>query len=110
MSAATKKLRALVFARACSRCECGCKRFISEETGRLDHFFGRGKVPEALSNCWALHLECDEAKTRNVPSGAHWARRFGYHAQKHGFYAESEACAARVQVLVAKGRANGGGR
>jgi hypothetical protein len=101
----TKKLRALVFARAADSCECGCRRYIGNDQGRLDHFFGRAKVAQALSNCWALSIDCDIRKTLNEPSGAYWLERFIVHAERHGYVLESERARAKLQVLQAKGRA-----
>ncbi len=104
MSAATKRLRAAVFKRADNKCEaCGC--FIDEETGRLDHFFGRAKVPQAEANCWALCLECDTSKTVNQPSATYWLVAFLAHAVDHNFEAEAERAGAKLQTLQAKGRA-----
>lgn len=102
MSTATKKLRALVFARAKGRCECNCGRALGE-SGHLDHMFGRARVPEAFSNCWALALSCDAAKTNNYPSAAFWLRRFRAHCRKHGFGAELDRADARMAVLAQKG-------
>lgn len=68
----------------------------------MDHFFGRAKVPQAVSNCWALHLECDEAKTQNRPSAAHWLQRFAFHCGTHGYLAERELALAKLNVLTIK--------
>jgi hypothetical protein len=102
LSRATKKLRATVFARAKGRCECGCGRHLGE-SGHLDHAFGRAKAPESERNCWALALVCDDAKTANRPSAAHWCDRFYLHAIKHGFHEEAERAATKILALVAKG-------
>ncbi len=104
MSRATKKLRALVFARAKGLCECGCGRVLGE-SGHLDHAFGRAKVAQAVENCWALALKCDDAKTSNRPSAAFWWKRFRAHCERHG-YGGWQACAeVKLEVLRAKGRA-----
>lgn len=105
VSAETTRIRVAVFARAKNRCECGCGRWITNETGRLDHFFGRGKVPQAVGNCWALSIACDERKTLNQPDAAGWLKRFAYHAGRHGLFAERELALAKLAVLIAKGRA-----
>lgn len=104
MSKAMKQLRGDVFARADGACE-GCGRFITEESGRLDHFFGRAKVEEALPNCWALCLTCDVAKTANEPTAAFWLVAFVAHAVDHEYLAEAELAGAKLQTLHAKGRA-----
>lgn len=103
MSAETKRIRAAVFARAKGRCECGCRRWITSESGQLDHQFGRAKVPQAVSNCWALSIACHEAKTLNHPSAAAWLQRFAWHAGKHGYLAERELALAKLNVLQVKG-------
>lgn len=98
----TKGIRQAVFAREKNRCACGCGRWITPDAGRLDHFFGRAKVPQAISNCWALSIECDEKKTANKPSAASWLQRFAWHAGKHGYSAERELALSKLNVLQAK--------
>ncbi len=105
MSNATKKLRRAVFRRADGCCECGCGRFISEETGRLDHAFGRAKAAQSISNTWALAIPCDEARTANCPTAALWLHRFIAHADRHGYEIESNRAASKVAALHAKGMA-----
>lgn len=39
--AQTKAIREAVFLRAKNRCECGCGRWITFESGHMDHFLGR---------------------------------------------------------------------
>lgn len=102
MSNDTKRIREEVFARAKQRCECGCRRWITPESGHLDHFFGRAKVPQAVSNCWALHPDCDARKTLNQPSARDWLLRFAFHAGKHGYLAERELALAKLNVLQVK--------
>ena len=87
MSAATARLRAQVFLRAEDACE-SCGRFIDFASGRLDHFFGRAKVAQSPSNCWALCVDCDARKTVSDPSSAFWLERFILHAIRHGFSSE----------------------
>lgn len=89
MSAATKRLRRAVFARADGACE-SCGRHVGEE---------------AVSNCWALCLTCDVAKTANEPTAAFWLVAFGAHAEKHAYAVEVELAAAKLQTLHAKGGA-----
>ena len=97
-----KKIRALVFARAKGRCECGCQRPITPETGRLDHFFGRSRA-ESVETCWGLSVQCDEAKTNNRPSSIVWCRRFFVHARRHGYAEEIERVTEKGLVLRQKG-------
>ncbi len=99
-----KIIRAAVFFRAGGRCEA-CGRHITEESGHLDHFFGRAKVKEAVSNCWALCFECDSKKTVNSPSAAYWLSLFRVHAWRHRYAVELEMAGAKLQVLRAKGLA-----
>lgn len=101
----TKKLRALVFARANGLCECGCERALGD-SGHLDHFFGRAKAPATVENCWALSLACDDAKTNNKPSAVMWCDRFYLHSILHGHHEAAERAAARAQSLATKGFAS----
>ena len=104
--AQTREIREAVFARADGICECGeCGRWVSEEAGHLDHFFSRGKEPQTIRNCWGLHRVCDNQRTRNMPSAAYWLGLFIAHCGVHGYVAEAEKAAAKLQVLKAKGRA-----
>ena len=99
------KLRKAVFQRATTRgvcrCEC-CWRTITEESGRLDHFFGRAKAEQAISNCWALCLVCDVAKTTNTPTAAYWLSRFISMARRHGYAAEMARAADRLALVQAR--------
>ena len=104
MSAATKRLRRAVFARACNACE-NCGQWVTEESGHLDHQFGRAKVPEAVSNCWALCVRCDLQKTVNEPSASFWLARIERHANRYGYTAEAELAATKRNTLAVKGRA-----
>ncbi len=98
----TGAIRQAVFARACGECEA-CGVYIDEEIGRLDHFFGRAKVAEAVSNCLALCQACDHEKTTSKPSAVWWLTRFIEIASRHGYAAEIERAEARLLALVAKG-------
>lgn len=100
-----KTVRAAVFARAANRCECGCGRHISEETGHLDHFFGRAKAQESVESCWALSVECDARKTGNAPNATYWLVSFALHALKHGFIAEANRALGKTLNLAVKGLA-----
>jgi len=59
-------------------------------------------VPQAVSNCWALAIPCDELKTLNKPSAAIWLQRFAWHAAKHGYAAERELALSKLNVLQVK--------
>lgn len=99
---ATAKLRAAVFDRSNGWCECGCGEQISEATGEMDHFFGRAKVPQAISNCWALTRQCHAGKTSSRTSAKHWLECFVRHAVAHGYWPEVNRAADRLAVLAAK--------
>lgn len=85
-----KRLRAAVFLRARGRCECGCRRSITAESGHLDHHFGRAKAEESMATCWALHPTCDDAKTNNRPSAIHWLRKFYRHVTNWATFYETQ--------------------
>lgn len=95
----TKRIRKAVFARAHGRCECGCGRWITEETGRLDTSSGERKSP---SNSRPLAIECDEAKTASKPCAAVWLQRFAFHCGTHGYLAERELALAKLNFLTVK--------
>lgn len=99
--AQTREIREAVFARARLGCE-GCSLGFPSA---MDHFFGRGKEPQSVANCWALCEACDREKTENLPSASSWLARFIAHCEKHGYVAEAEKAAAKLEVLKAKGRA-----
>lgn len=99
--AQTREIREAVFERADGICE-GCH---DENAHAMDHHFGRGKEPQSVANCWALCAECDFRKTNNTPSAAWWLETFIAHCEKHGYVAEAEKAAAKLEVLRAKGRA-----
>lgn len=89
--------------RAGGRCECGCGAAVPP--GEVDHFFGRAKADESEATCWVLTPRCHYAKTANSPSARSWLERFIAHCERHG-YAESETRAkAKLEWLIAKGRA-----
>lgn len=98
-----KEIRRQVFERAAGRCECGCGRAITPDSGHLDHFFGRAKAPETVENCWALHPICDEAKTSNRPNATYWAVRFGTRMLNQGHVSSALRALAKIEVLAVKG-------
>lgn len=100
--AQTREIREAVFARAGHCCEeSECASFPSA----MDHFWGRGKEAQTIENCWALCPRHDREKTENRPSAAYWVYLFIAHCEKHGYVAEAEKAAAKLEVLKAKGRA-----
>lgn len=92
----SKPLRAAVFRRASGLCECGCQRYIDEESGRLDHYFGRAKVKESPETCWAISIPCDEDKTASRPNAEVWLQRFIAHCRRHGYAAEEELAKSKL--------------
>lgn len=100
----TAEIRAAVVKRADGRCECGCDTFVTEETGELDHFFGRGKVRQTERNTWLLSRECHRAKTNNSPSRAAWLNRFIAHCDRHRFTSEAWHAETLRKTVEAKER------
>lgn len=98
----TGKIRTAVFARADGVCECGvCGRFVSPETAEMDHAESR-RVPESVSNCWALTRECHFARTNSRPDASHWLSLWWLHCQRHGYAAEAERAEARLHFVDAR--------
>lgn len=98
-----KKLRAAVVKRAGGHCENCCA--FAGEAGHADHFWGRAKVPEALSNVWLLCPKCDHEKTTNTPSRQVWLERFAIHCALYGYQAEVKLALVKLEALKAKGLA-----
>jgi 5-methylcytosine-specific restriction endonuclease McrA len=74
-NAETAEIRRLVFDRD-ARCR------MCEGTGlTLDHFWGRGKVLQAVENCWALCHRCHRDKTNGFPDRVFWLRLYRDHVQ-----------------------------
>jgi hypothetical protein len=100
----TAKIRRAVCERAAGRCEC-CGIYVGEagELAHMDHFFGRGHLAEAVSNCWLLcALNCSGDKTASRPSAAWWLARWVSFAGRYGFDAEIERAETRLAVLSQK--------
>ena len=103
----TAEIRRAVFERANFRCEVyTCVRPASS----MDHFFGRGKVPQSVENCWALCLNHDLAKTRNEPSSAEWLRLFIAHASTWDYVNEIARAGNRLNFVEARSGLSGVGR
>ena len=106
-NAETASIRAAVFLRAGGRCEhCG-RHFGDLDPGELDHFFGRGKVPQTDRNTWALCRGSHREKTKNDPSASYWLVQFIAHAERHGFSAEAERARKRLDALTMLPKAGG---
>lgn len=107
MSAALKKLRAEVCARADGACEhCGQWVGLNGERGELDHFHSR-RIEESLETCWLLcgtetkPNGCHFRKTNSKPDAAYWQVAFIEHCQRYGY--STERAEARLETLKAKG-------
>jgi 5-methylcytosine-specific restriction endonuclease McrA len=96
----THAIRLQAFSRSGGSCECGCGRTISFASGELDHFHGKGKVKQALSNVWALTRDCHVAKTNSKPDARWWLEAFIQHCGRHGYKAEAEKAKARLESMV----------
>lgn len=96
----TSSIRAAVMTRAGGRCE-SCQAF-SQQPLTMDHFFGRAKVPQAASNCWALCWYCHRAKTDNHLGAVRWLDSFITHAARYGYSAEVTRAQAKLAVVEAK--------
>ena len=104
----TGRIRAAVFEWANGWCEAGCCTRIDEESGQLDHFFGRAKVPEKVSNCLALCAECHVHKTCNHPDSEWWVRHFLLHAISFDYLDEAERALIRLRTIKAKAQLSAG--
>ncbi len=100
-----KKIRLAVFERCRGYCEGRCGRSVTFESGRADHFFGRSRVAESVSNVWFLCLACDSEKTVSKPSSVWWLRTFREHCRIHKFRPEFEMAETKIAWLKAKGMA-----
>lgn len=96
----TARIRRAVFARDDYRCvHCGC---IDCEAAplQLDHFFGRGKEPQTVRNCWTLCAVHHRHKTDGVPTASFWLEAFAIHAECHGYRAEAAKARSRLEALT----------
>lgn len=92
----TAAIRAAVMERAAGKCEACFLSFGPLLTPELDHFFGRARVPQAVSNCWALCRVCHRNKTDGSPSPEEWCGRFISHCQRYGYAAEASRARTRL--------------
>lgn len=100
----TARIREAVMERAGGHCECGCGMTFGEgsllRVPEMDHFFGRGKVQQSVSNCWLLAKICHHGKGKGRPSRGFWCGRFIKHCEKHGYRRE----AAKAQADIESGQ------
>lgn len=98
----TREIRASAVVRADGVCECGCGLpFTDYDPGELDHWFGRGKVPQSIANTWLLRRSCHRLKTLNSPSSDHWGRKFIRHCWRYGYLDAAARANGRLASLEA---------
>ncbi len=68
----------------------------------MDHFYGRAKADESLTNCWALTPTCHGAKTANRPEAIFWWRKFLLHCVRHCYWEEADRTLAHIRSLATK--------
>lgn len=106
--AETREIYTEVEKRAGGRCEACFNDFAPlGRTPILDHFYGRGKVPQSARNCWLICWECDRQKTLNIHGSDHWRAVFQSHANSYGFGVEARKALDRNEsrALVKKAAA-----
>lgn len=99
-TAETKKIRAAVVIRANESCE-RCGIWVGND-GELDHFFGRAKGRQAVSNCVYLCHQHHRDKTDSKPSAKDWLVWFSVHCVHYQYGPEGERAQAKLDVLKAK--------
>lgn len=75
--------------RADDKCETCALPFTISDPPEMDHALGRGKVRQAVSNCWLIHRSCHRSKHAARPSRRAWLERMRDHFFRHGFLAEA---------------------
>lgn len=102
----TARIRAVCVDRSGGCCEA-CSRCFPEAKYELqmDHFWGRGKVRQAVDNCWMLCGECHHKKTLNYPSRERWLNHFKDHCNNHGYLTNSAKARLLLESLEMQGRA-----
>lgn len=98
-SASTKEIRAAVMERAGDKCEACRVGFCGMDHAELDHFWGKGKTPQTIENCWAIHHTCHRDKTNNHPSAVWWLNQFVAYSIRYGYAAEEAKAKARLDAL-----------
>lgn len=108
----TAAIRAEVLKRSNGYCECGCGTVLGAnlDFGEMDHFWGRGKAPQSVQNCWMLARGCHRWKTDNRPSAVAWLKAFLRHCHSHGYATEAYKAAVRLDSIDALAKAAGAGQ
>jgi 5-methylcytosine-specific restriction endonuclease McrA len=96
----TAEIYGAVRLRAAGRCEACDLPFSTFNPGEMDHFFGRGKVPQAISNCWLICHLCHSQKTLSLPDATKWLDRFETHARFYRYVAEARRAGSRRDALA----------
>lgn len=100
-NAETARIRAEVVKRADGCCEACVRRLSPQfDPGELDHFWGRGKAPQSVANCWLLCRLCHRRKTDSLPARTYWLERFETHARFHGHMAEARKARSTIDSLA----------
>lgn len=105
------QLRHEVLERAKFRCE-SCGADLRKAGCVFDHWLGgsgRRREQESLETTWALCLGCNDRRTINVPSAAHWNDTFAKHCRKHGYPFVPHITKFEALAIAASKQANGGG-
>lgn len=98
----TSAIYGMVMARAAGICECGCGTMATHLMPlEMDHFWGRGKRPQSVENCWALIRQHHRQKTDNKPTAKEWTEKFRSHALKRGYLNEAREAYRRILWLAA---------
>lgn len=98
----TAAIRSACVIRSGGKCEV-CGTIGGHHRLELDHFFGRGKVPQSTRNCWMLCELCHHQKTNNKPTAAVWLTHFIAHAEKYGYAKEAATAKSRLAFVLARG-------
>lgn len=104
----TGAIREQVMARAGGICECGCGEDATPaDPLEMDHALGgsgRRRSEQSAETCWSLKASHHRAKTRNLPSAAHWLGAFVDHCERHDFVRAAELARSRLASLRIQGR------
>lgn len=95
----TKEIRAAVMERAGGKCEACGLAWEWNDGPELDHFFPKGRTPQSVETCWAIHTSCHMEKTANEPSAEWWLEKFCEHAAKYGYGNEGSRANNRLVSL-----------
>lgn len=89
--------------RAGSLCECGCGTPFQEEgpdAPQMDHFWGRGRAPQTVQNCWMLTVRHHTRKGASDPSREHWLKAFLNHCSWWKYHNEVAKAARKLESLA----------